>query len=182
MRKTVARQTNGPSFKAIWAAISAPASAWILHGLALWVWHTPVLFEATLSDDRIHAAQHFSFLGTGLLFWWATLKPQGKSLGYGGATLYVFATAVHTSLLGALLTFSQHIWYPAYALSERIYNLSPLEDQQLGGLIMWVPGGTILLLVALFMFANWMAESERLGEFGSTAKLLRVEMKVPDES
>jgi cytochrome c oxidase assembly factor CtaG len=82
-------------------------------------------------------------------------------MGYGAAVIYVFTTAVHTSALGALLTFSRALWYPAYQGTTAAWGLTPAEDQQLGGLIMWVPAGVVYLVAGLLLFALWLRESER---------------------
>jgi cytochrome c oxidase assembly factor CtaG len=133
--------------------------AWWVHAAALWIWHAPGLFQLTLVNETVHAAQHLSFLGSALLFWWSLFYVRGQT-GYGAGVLYIFTTAVHTSILGALLTFSTRIWFPAYARSARAWGLTPLEDQQIGGLIMWVPAGIIYVAVALFLFAAWLRESD----------------------
>jgi putative membrane protein len=156
-----------------WAFVSAPLAAWCLHALALWIWHAPVLFDATLHSDLVHAAQHISFFATAALFWWALLERHSGRLGYGGAVVYVFTTAVHTSLLGALLTFSARAWYPSYMTSAPRWHLSALEDQQIGGLIMWIPAGTVLLLFTLLFLAQWMRHSEERWKLTRTAELIR---------
>jgi len=120
----------------IWIAISTPFAAWVIHGVTLWAWHIPFLYQATLDSDLVHAAQHATFLGTALLFWWTLLYGRGGRMKYGAAVAYVFTTAVHTSVLGALLTCSSKLWYPAYIGRTEAWGLSVLEDQQLGGLIM----------------------------------------------
>ena|SRR5438067_7220793 len=126
-----------------------------------------------LSSDLVHAAQHISFFGTALLFWWALLHRHGGRLGYGGAILYVFTTAIHTSVLGAWLTFSPRIWYPPYLQTAPSWHLTALEDQQLGGLIMWIPAGTLLTIVALFLLRKWMGLSEKRWEYTKTGALIR---------
>lgn len=171
-RKFVARVVNGHNFAAGWRLISSPLCTWTLHAIALLVWHIPVLFDATVRESFVHAAQHISFLGTGVLFWWTVLKPYSSALGYGVRTLYLFTTAVYTSLLGAVLTFSQHAWYTPYARTAPAWHLSALEDQQLGGLVMWVPGGTILFAMTLMLVVRWMRESEIRGRLTRTALLL----------
>ncbi len=171
-RKSVARLANGPRFAAGWLAISSPLCTWTLHAIALLVWHIPVLFDATISNSYVHAAQHISFLGTGVLFWWTVLKPHSHALGYGVRMLYLFTTAVYASLLGAVLTFSQHAWYVPYARTAPAWHLTALEDQQLGGLIMWVPGGTVLFAMTLVLVVRWMQESEIKGKLTRTALLL----------
>src|SRR5437868_559888 len=98
---------------------------------------------------------------------------HGGRLGYGGAILYVFTTAIHTSVLGAWLTFSPRIWYPPYLQTAPSWHLTALEDQQLGGLIMWIPAGTLLTIVALFLLRKWMGLSEKRWEYTKTGALIR---------
>ena len=159
--------------KRAWLTISAPMAAWLLHALALWAWHAPKLFVAALQSDFVHALQHISFLGSALLFWWALLHKRAGRLGYGGAILYVFTTAVHTSVLGAWLTFSPNVWYPPYAQTAPLWNLTALQDQQVGGLIMWIPAGTLLTIVALALLAKWLTHSQERWEYTRTAALIR---------
>ena len=125
-------------------------------GLAL-----PALFQATLTSDWAHTAQHLSFLLSALLFWWSLFYSHGRR-GYGAAVLYVFTTALHTSILGVLLTFAPRLWYPAYAATTTEWGLTPLADQQLGGLIMWVPAGVVYMGLGLYLFALWLRESEAM--------------------
>jgi len=117
------------------------------------------LFQATLRSEWVHAAQHLSFFGSALLFWWSLFYVQGRS-NYGAGVLYLFTTAAHTGILGALLTFSNTTWYPAYAQSTLSWGVSPLEDQQIGGLIMWVPASLVYIGAGLWMFALWLRESD----------------------
>ncbi len=141
-----------------WAAITAPFAAWTIHAVALWVWHAPWLFQATLENEWLHAAQHLSFLLSALLFWWALLFQRGR-IGYGAGVVYIFTTAIHTSILGALLTFAPRLWYPAYANTAPAWGLTGLEDQQIGGLIMWVPAGIVYTIAGLALFSVWLRES-----------------------
>jgi cytochrome c oxidase assembly factor CtaG len=153
-------------------SLTSPLNAWILEAAALWLWHIPFLYQATLHSDWVHAAQHLSFLGTAVLFWSALYGVGRSAMSYGAATLYVFGTAVHCSALGALLTFSQVLWYPAYRSTTSVWGLTPLEDQQLGGAIMWVPSGLVFIAVAMVLMGRWLAESDRRLKFGSVATLL----------
>lgn len=82
-------------------------------------------------------------------------------MGYGAAVVYLFTTAVHTSVLGALLTFSTTLWYPAYQTTTAAWGLSPLADQQLGGLIMWVPAGLLYVVAGLALLALWLRTAAR---------------------
>jgi len=159
MRRTVAHWAKWTAIEQSWHILTRPFTAWWIHAIVLWVWHAPAFFQATLTSEWIHALQHMSFLGSALLFWWSLFYVRGQA-GYGVAVLYVFTTAVHTSILGALLTFAPNIWYPAYAATTREWGLSPLEDQQIGGLIMWIPAGLVYLVVGLYLFAAWLRESD----------------------
>jgi putative membrane protein len=130
----------------LWRAITEPVGAWLLHAGALWLWHVPAFFEAALRNEALHALQHSTFLGTALLLWWSVLQPRGQPDGLGLASL--FTTMLHTGALGALLTFAPRAWYSIYEGTSP-YGLTVLEDQQLGGLVMWVPGGLAYLLAGL---------------------------------
>lgn len=144
-----------------WNAITGVFTVWVIHALALWIWHIPVLYEATLTSEFIHAVQHSCFLFSASLFWWALIHGRYGKIGYGVAVLYVFTTAVHSSILGALLTFAGRLWYPIYAERTAAWGMSPLEDQQLAGLLMWIPSGVIFIVLGLALFAAWLGEAER---------------------
>ena len=157
-------------FRSAWRLISAPVSAWLISALGLWVWHAPWLFTLAIENDWIHAAQHATFFLTALLFWWPLVN-GAPSMGYGGALIYVFTTAMHTSILGALLTFARAPWYAAYFKTAPLWNLTPLEDQQLGGLIMWIPAGTLLLAAFLILLVKWMKQSQDRWQYTRMAQL-----------
>jgi putative membrane protein len=143
----------------LWRALKHPFSAWSIHAGALWIWHAPRFFDATLTSDSIHALQHSSFFGSALLFWWSLFHAHTHDTG-GGGILYIFTTAIHTSILGALLTLTSHLWYTGYTATTAAWGFTPLEDQQLGGLIMWVPAGLVYIAVGLKLLADWLREGE----------------------
>jgi putative membrane protein len=172
-RERVAKVARSNVFKNSWRLVSAPLSAWLLSALALWIWHAPWLFDQTLHSDLIHAVQHTSFLATALLFWWPLVN-RTSTLNYGAGVAYVFTTILHTSVLGALLTFSQHPWYPTYVATAPAWGMSALEDQQVGGLIMWIPAGTLLLVVALVLLVKWINDSQNRWQYTRMAELARL--------
>lgn len=141
--------------------LSRPTIAWVLQLAALFIWHIPHLFDATLANDYVHAAQHISFLGTAVLFWWSLELLRNSHGDSGAAILYVFSTAIYTSFLGVLLTFSNHPWYTAYGDAAQAFGLTPIEDQQLGGLIMWIPAGVVLTTLALAMVPGFLRSADR---------------------
>jgi putative membrane protein len=154
-RKFVGRWSKLRPVTGFWHGITDPFSAWWTHAAALWIWHFPPLFDATLDNDWIHALQHASFFLSALLFWWSLFYARGRD-SYGTGVLYIFTTAVHTSILGALLTLTTRVWYTAYGNLPVGWGLTPIEDQQLGGLIMWVPAGLVYLGSGLALFAGWL--------------------------
>jgi len=147
-------------WSAVWGTITDPLAAWALHAIALWLWHVPSLFEAALQNEGVHALQHASFLGTALLFWWAVLGRDSRARS-GPALAYLFTTMLHTSALGALLTLAPTPWYPQYALTSMSFGLDPVEDQQLGGLVMWVPGAAAYVAAALAIMARLLTTSTK---------------------
>lgn len=158
-RAAVASIVRCPSARGAWRVLVRPLDAWLLHGIAIWAWHIPALFEATLTSDTVHALQHASFLGSALLFWWSLLFVQRRAA-RGVSIVYLFTTAVHTGALGALMSFSRIVWYPAYGDRAAAWGLTALSDQQLAGLIMWIPASVAYLIAALLLIRLWLRESE----------------------
>jgi putative membrane protein len=140
---------------AAWTALTEPLAAWALHAVALWVWHIPAFFQSAVENEGIHVLQHASFLGSALLFWWSVLGRESRRDAAAVASL--FTTMLHTGALGALLTFAPTVWYVHYALSGGAFGLRALEDQQLGGLLMWVPAGSAYIVTALAIVARWLS-------------------------
>jgi putative membrane protein len=154
-RRTVGRWVNARGFSAAWSVLTDPLVAWALHALALWGWHIPAAFDAALEHEGLHIAQHLSFLVTALFFWWAVLghDPRGR-YGAGRSFAYLFTTMLHTSALGALLALAPTPWYAPYVPLTGALGLDPVQDQQLGGLVMWVPAGLAYLIAALVVIGR----------------------------
>jgi putative membrane protein len=137
-------------------------TAWLGFTVALWAWHAPGLYQAALRDDAIHILEHLVFLLTAGLFWWALLKPTNAGeVRYGLAVPYLFTTALQSGILGALMTFTSQPWYAYYASRVGAWGLTPLQDQQLAGLIMWLPGGLVFTALTIAYFAAWLQALER---------------------
>jgi cytochrome c oxidase assembly factor CtaG len=115
------------------------------------------LYEWAVENEAVHAVQHATFVGTSVLFWWGLVYGRYGRAGYGASVFFVFTTAVHTGLLGALFTLSTHPFYGIYA--QRAPD--PIADQQLAGLVMWIPAGFVLTIAGIGLFAAWLGESER---------------------
>jgi putative membrane protein len=142
-------------FHTIWRVVMDPTVATLLHGIALWVWHAPLFFDATVTNELLHRLQHVSFLLSALIFWWALFRRARQD--QGACAMHVFATMLHMSLLGALIALSPQLLYRAQTAFAPEFGLTPMEDQQLAGLVMWVPAGTIYASVALAMLGLWIS-------------------------
>ena len=125
--------------------------------------HVPAFYELTLTNEPLHALEHLVFVGTAMLMWMPVLSPVPEiSAPYPplGQVMYLFLQTVPASLLGALLAATSSAYYSTYVLAPRIVGLSPLEDQQLGGLLMWVGGGLFFLLATGVVFFAWASREE----------------------
>jgi cytochrome c oxidase assembly factor CtaG len=142
-----------PAVSKLERAVGQPPVSWLLGVGTMLVWHLPAFFNAALANDGLHIFQHLSFLVTGTIFWWPILGPlQDRHLPTLGAVSYLFSACVCCSLLGAFLTFSPSGLYPVYA---GYWGLDPKSDQQLGGLLMWVPGCFVYLSGILSTVMRW---------------------------
>lgn len=159
VRHMVGKAVKTDGMQRAWGGLTAGTAATLLHGLAIWTWHAPALFDATVGDIPLHRAQHLSFFLTALVFWWATIWRSDR----GMAAWHLFLTMLHTSLLGALIALSPRVAYFTQTRMAQDWGLTPLEDQQLAGIVMWVPGGIIYAGAALAMLALWIGGSSRGG-------------------
>ncbi len=146
--RRLARSHSHPAGWLVWAT-----GALALHSVNHWAWHAPGPYEAALRSEWVHALEHAGFLGTGLLFWWAVLGARRRAL-YGAGVLITFFAALQGTALGAFMTMAATPWYPAYTRVTGT-GLTPLEDQQVAGVIMWGPGGLVYALAAVLLFAAW---------------------------
>lgn len=143
------------------ALMPGPIVAWMLHAFAIWLWHIPVLYDLAVRVPAVHALEHGSFVGTAAMFWWALLRGPYARSRFGLAALAIFTTALHTGLLGVLMLFSRRPWYSVYDVAGRRFSLDALQDQQLAGLIMWIPAGVLLTAAGITCVALWLRSVER---------------------
>ena len=158
-RRSAAAVARHRAVAAPWAWLTGPIGAWWFHAAALWLWHVPALFTAALANPALHVLQHACFFTSALAFWWsvfgrATRAPDTLSL----ASL--FTTMLHTGAIGALLTFAPTPWY-LDGSAGGVAGLGALEDQQVGGLVMWVPGSLAYLVAGLAIVGAWLRPEAR---------------------
>jgi len=136
-----------------WQLATGVVGACVLQSAALWAWHLPAWFRAALEHPGLHVLQHATFLAVALCFWWSVLRPGPARRRAPPSIASLFVTTLTTGALGALLTFSGTPWYAETGVVP-LFGLTPLEDQQLGGLLMWIPGGTVYVVIALALGAR----------------------------
>jgi putative membrane protein len=138
-----------------------PALAFFLYNADFWLWHAPPLYNATLENQGIHILEHVTFIVFGILNWWPIFSPSEElpRLSLGGQVLYIFLAGMPTVALGAGLTFFPPLYAP-YLAAPRIWGLSAAVDQQLGGLIMWIPGNIFYIVIISILFIRWMQEQD----------------------
>lgn len=138
--------------------IRQPAVAWTAYAAVMWLWHLPSLYEAALRHPIVHDVQHLSFFGAACLFWRPLLDPVSRQRMHPiAAVLYLFATSLQGSALGIFMALSQETWYPEFQETTTAWGFTPLEDQQLAGLIMWMPACLVYALAAVAVFGIWLA-------------------------
>lgn len=153
-RKGAGALLNLSLVRAPWTTLRHPIMATTLQALALWAWHAPPLYVWALKDPAAHRLEHLSLFLTALLFWWTLFHWRGGLRSKGGNPLLaigcLFLTMMQSGALGALLTFSPGLWYPDQERVAADFGLTPLEDQQMAGLIMWAPMGLVYTAAALY--------------------------------
>ena len=141
--------------------LTYPVVAFVLFNVDFWLWHAPPLYNATLENQSIHILEHLTFFLFGLCYWWPIFSPSKDlpPLPIGGQVLYLFLSGMPSVLLGAGLTFSPPLYAP-YIAAPRIWGISVATDQQLGGLIMWVPVSIFYIIIMSVLFIRWMLQQE----------------------
>lgn len=144
-----------------WRWIAAPIAATAIQALVIVAWHVPPLFDLALRSEGWHIVQHLSFVASALLFWWAVANAPASGGGWGLSAFCLFVTSLVGGALGALMSVSSSPWYEGYrVLGMTPIGLTPAEDQQLAGLIMWIPGGAFHLAAAVYFLVKWLRSSE----------------------
>jgi putative membrane protein len=139
--------------------ITRPLPAFALYTVALVVWHLPGPYNAALEVHGWHVVEHTILVATAVLGWWPVLSPSRRlpALPYAAQLLYLFVFGMPMTVVAAMITGAEHVLYPFYAAAPRITDLTPLADQRLGGIIMWVPAGLIPLAAFTAVYFRWAA-------------------------
>jgi putative membrane protein len=136
--------------------------AFVVFNLTIAFWHLPPFYNAAMAHHSLHIVEHLMFMATAVLMWWPLLSqlPEFPRLAYPGQMLYSFLMSIPMSIVAVYIAMADHVLYPAYNAAPRVLPLSPLEDQLLGALIMWIPGGLIFMIIMSVIFFKWNARGE----------------------
>jgi putative membrane protein len=142
--------------------LTAPVAAFIIYNATFSLWHVPRYYDLALQDQGVHIAEHISFLVAAVLGWWPIFSPMKElpRLAPMPQCVYLFFQSLPPTILGALITFAPTVIYAPYANAPQVLGLAPLQDQQLAGLIMWVPGGLIFFAVLTVVFIRYLNRDE----------------------
>ncbi len=143
--------------------VAHPVVAFGVFQADIWLWHAPALYDLTLTNDAVHIIEHLSFFLFGLLYWLPVMSPTPAipRMSKAFAILYLFVGCQPMVALGALITFATQPLYQPYVEAPRVWGLSPLGDQQLGGLIMWLPSNIPYLIALSVIFFQWVSERDQ---------------------
>jgi len=150
-----------PGVRPVARLLTRPWVAALLFSVSIAIWHLKPFYDLMMTSHEVHIATHLMFMATATLMWWPVMSPLPElRLPTGPSILYLFLVGIPMQLVAALITFADEVLYPWYVTAPRMWGLSPLDDQQLGGLIMWVPGNLYLFAAIGVLFFRWAKEEE----------------------
>jgi len=142
--------------------VTRPISCFMIFNVVIAAWHIPALYNAAMENHDIHIVEHLMFMSAAVLMWWPLISqlPELPRLSYPGQMLYCFLMSIPMSVIAVYITMADSVLYPFYSSAPRIMKLSPMEDQLLGGLIMWIPGGLLFMVIMSVVFFKWSTRGE----------------------
>jgi len=134
----------------------APA-AFVIFNIVLVAWHLPPMYEFALEHHAVHITQHLFFMVAATIMWWPVLSPMPElpRLSYPLQMLYLFLMTIPMSITAVCIGYADHLLYPFYAAAPRLWGITPMQDQLIGALIMWIPGGLFFFAVISVIFFRW---------------------------
>jgi putative membrane protein len=115
------------------------------------------MYELAMRHHPVHIVQHLCFMTAAVLMWWPVLSPLPElpRLSYPGQMLYLFLLSIPMSIVAVCIGYADHLLYPSYASAARIWGITPMQDQMIGALIMWIPGGLFFFAIISVVFFKW---------------------------
>jgi putative membrane protein len=155
-----------PAVNSVARWLTRPAVCFVLFSVTIAAWHLPPLYNLAMAHHPVHIGEHLMFMATAVLMWWPILSPLPElpRLAYPAQMLYCFLMSLPMTVVAIYIALADHVLYPAYETSPRVWGLLPLEDQMIGGLIMWIPGGLVLYGVMSIVFYKWAKQGEDSAE------------------
>ncbi len=149
-----------PAVAAFARTVTRPIPAIAIFNVILAAWHLPPLYNLAMAHHDIHIVQHLMFLAASVIMWWPVLSPMPElpRIPRPAQMLYLFLMTIPMSVTAVYITYASSILYPAYASAPRLWGISPMDDQMIGGLIMWIPGGFYFFGVISVVFFQWQKE------------------------
>ena len=137
--------------------LTRPAHAFVIFNVVLAAWHLPPAYNLAMAEHNVHIVEHLCFMVAAVLMWWPVLSPLPElpRISYPAQMLYLFLMSIPMSLVAVCIGYSGHVLYPAYASAPRLWGITPLQDQLIGALIMWVPGGFFFFAIISVVFFRW---------------------------
>ena len=162
VRVVVRPIVRNPGARRAYEILTNPVFTTVLFLSVLFLWQVPAVHNAALRNAALHEFMHFTMLASGFLFWWLVVdpKPHRSRLHYGLRILYLGLIVIPNTMLGAAITFADHAIYSAYTEVEQPFSISLLTDQQIGGVILWVLGDMMSVIVAGFVMIMWYQREE----------------------
>ena len=141
----------------------SPITAFALYNVVFVIWHFPFMYNAALENHDLHIVQHLMFIATATMMWWPVINPVPELARMPGPVqiLYLFAIGLPASVVSAFIALAEDVVYPFYGRAPRVMSLTAIEDQQLGGMIMWVPGMILLWAAITIVFFKWARREDR---------------------
>ena len=151
-----------PWVHAVGKVLSKPVVAAVLYSVTIAVWHLTPFYELMMRSHDVHIATHLMFIVAATILWFPVMSPVPElpRMTYGMGMLYLFLAGIPMQIVAAMITLSDDVLYPWYSAAPRTWGLTPLADQQLGGLLMWVPGNLWMFLAIGVLFFKWARETE----------------------
>ncbi|HEX3867735.1 MAG TPA: cytochrome c oxidase assembly protein [Gemmatimonadaceae bacterium] len=137
--------------------VTAPTHCFAIFTVVVAGWHLPPLYNYALEHHPVHIVQHLMFLVVSVLMWWPVLSPMPElpRLSYPGQMLYLFLLSIPMAIVAVYISYADTVLYPLYATAPRVLGITPMNDQLMGGLIMWIPGGLFFYTIISFVFFKW---------------------------
>jgi putative membrane protein len=160
----IRRGMENPSVAGAGRFLTHPVVAYLAYNVTFIGWHVPQMYNWALVSHDLHILQHLMFMAVAVMMWWPVVNPvpELEKIPTGPLLMmYVFAFGIPSTVVSAFITLSDTVFYPWYEAAPRITSLSPLEDQRLGGLIMWIPGMLIFWVGISAVFFRWTKDEYR---------------------